>query len=620
MQRNFLHPATVLNGRKLVRRWRRDVSIRKAIPYFQASRDVLGVVFLIIIYVWSRLTAVMALPMFYDEVIYLLYAREYIADPVNNLLISAVRDGKPPLFIWGLAWFYNLFPDPLAGGRFMSVLGGALACVFIYLTGKRLHSSMAGFLATFFYIVSPIMILHNRFAFHTSWETAAGVATLYFAVALAQRPAAVYALGLAAAIILGMFIKQTALFYFGLAPMVVYVLRRRPDIMAKIKTRDAGGLRKVSLWWYNMRVPKLNQHTTQVAKYYQPLFAKTRSTTIWKLKSPQKWQSLKNWFAGSWRFVFMATAVVAGLVLALAGYVPLLTHPKGSYLSSSDTSYAFSLAEVLGLPLEVWRVTFGDTWDWYNRYYGYVYFALVTMAFGYAFLRPKKAQTELILLAWAILPIFAQLLLARYHWYPRYIVAFGPPLMLLAAIVLLRLADYLIKVSRERLKWSGAFGVFAVGVFALATVAPTWNISQALITDPINAPMSAKDRWQYVEGWPSGYGMEESISYIRELAAQNSVLLFIDQDNVTPEIYFHYRLDHLRGWIMYARTDRTNWNVRNFQGERNSYYITTVQPPKIIQPYLKEMKIFSKPGGQTSMAIYKFVPPEYKLEPPAPND
>jgi 4-amino-4-deoxy-L-arabinose transferase-like glycosyltransferase len=620
MQRNFIHPAEALNGRKLVRKWRRDISIRRAIPYFQASRNVLGILFLIIVYVWSRFTAMMALPMFYDEVIYLLYARDYLADPINNVLVSAVRDGKPPLFIWALGWFYSLFPDPLIGGRFMSVLGGGLACVFIYLTGKRLHSNTAGFLATFFYIVSPLMILHNRFAFHSAWETAAGVATLYFAVALAQRPGALYALGLGAAIALGMLLKQTALFYFGLVPLVVYIVRRRPDIMEKIKSPEIGSLRRFSLWWYNMRVPKLPKTVVPVAQNYQPLIEKTQSTTIWKLNAPKKWEKFKVWIAGSWRFVFMVTAVLAGLVLAMAGYVPLLLHPKGNYLSSSDSSYAFSLPEIIGLPLEVWRKNFAETWNWYNTYYGYVFFVLIIMAFGYALLRPKKAQAEVVLLAWAILPIFAQIILARYHWYPRYIVAFGPPLMLVAAIVLMRLSDYLIKVSRERLGWSGAFGALAVGIFAVATISPTWQISDKLINDPLNAPLSAADRWQYIEGWPSGYGMEETIKYVRDLAAQNSVLLFIDQDNVTPEIYFHYRLDHLRGWVMYARTDKTNWNVRNFQGERNSYYITTVQPPETIQPYLKLMKTFSKPGGQTSLAIYKFVPPEYKLDPPAPND
>src|SRR5436305_2114540 len=132
-QRQYVNPASVIRGRGLLQRAKHIERSRRLLPLFWAARDTLGALALIPLFFWMRLPNLMALPMFYDEAIYLQYARAYLTDPEKNLLISAEKDGKPPLFIWGLSWFWNLFGDPLLGGRFMSVIGGAIAGIFVYL-------------------------------------------------------------------------------------------------------------------------------------------------------------------------------------------------------------------------------------------------------------------------------------------------------------------------------------------------------------------------------------------------------------------------------------------------------------------------------------------------------
>jgi hypothetical protein len=84
----------------------------------------------------------------------------------------------------------------------------------------------------------------------------------------------------------------------------------------------------------------------------------------------------------------------------------------------------------------------------------------------------------------------------------------------------------------------------------------------------------------------------------------------MDQDNVTQETYYLDRLNTLKGWVFYGRTNGVNWLTRNFRGERNTYYITSIQPDEILLPYLKLSKTFPKPGGQSSISIYHFVPPD----------
>ncbi len=608
-QQHYVNPATVLDGRKQPGRIRRRLALQRAIPFFWAARDTLGIIMLIPLYFWLRLPNLLALPIFYDETIYLDYAREYMADPVRNVLISAERDGKPPLFIWGLSWFWHLFDDPLAGGRFMSVLGGGLACIFVYLIGKRLHSATAGFLASLFFILNPIMVLHNRLAVHTSWETAAGMATLYFAIAIGQQPRAVYALGLGASIGLGLLIKQNALFYFGLAPLVAFMVSRHPEVAARYREYQTDLLRRISLWWYRLRVRRLPNFGLPLARHSQQLQLERESSTLEAVTAKRKrlFRAFQN---VRWRnFLFMAVVGFVGIAIAGAVYLPLQTHPQASFLSSTDTSYALTFKEILGLPFDLWRDNISQTWEWWLTYYSIPMLVLVLASIGYAVFKPKFAQSEIVLLAWAVLPVFAQIILARQHWFTRYITAFAPPLMLLAAIAIMRLSKYVIKSNRERMGWTGISGALFGVCLSIIVIIPWLSLDDQLLNRPVEAQLSSKDRWQYIEGWPSGYGIEDSITYIKDLAAVDPLLLYLDQNNVTPELYYVTRLSPLKGWIFFGRTNGVNWLTRNFRGERNTYYLTTVTPDEMLLPYLKLVKVFPKPGGKSSIAIYHFVPP-----------
>lgn len=603
-----------MRGRAITKRIQHLKRRREAIPLFWAARDVFGVLVLIPLFLWTRLPNLLALPMFYDEAIYLEYARSYLADPQRNLLISAEKDGKPPLFIWGLAWFWNLFDDPLMSARFMSLLGGVLTAIFIYMAGRKLFSPVVGWVATFFYSLSPIFILHNRLAVHSSWETAAGAGALYFAICLGRRPRAFYALGLAAAIGLGLLLKQTAYFYFVLAPLTVFLLRRRPDIAASQRTHQSGRLHHLAHWWYKKRLPKFSAFYRPWLQSSLLFLTERQSTTFWDISAQFKLER-RQAQAVKWRgWLYSTIVAVVALALAAAFYLPLRTHPDSYLLSSTDTSYVLSPEEIIGLPFNIWQKNLAETWSWYQTYYNIPILVLALAATGYATLKAPKAQAEIVLLAWAALPVVAQIILARQHWFSRYVVAFGPPLLLLAALGLVRLCHYFIQMSRERLRWTGGFAVGIGLLLCVVCVAPLLKIDADLINNPTQAAIAPKDRWQYIEGWPSGYGIQETINYIRGLAAQDAVLLYIDQTDTSPEYYFLYYFDHLKGWIYYARTTDANWNTHNFYYERNSYYITTGEPNPILRPYLQLEKVFPKPSGQAALAVYHFVKPQNEPE------
>jgi hypothetical protein len=55
---------------------------------------------------------------------------------------------------------------------------------------------------------------------------------------------------------------------------------------------------------------------------------------------------------------------------------------------------------------------------------------------------------------------------------------------------------------------------FAAGLLILVFV-PALRFDLALWTDPTRAPFPALDRFQYVTGWPSGYGSRDSVAFLR---------------------------------------------------------------------------------------------------------
>ena len=96
-------------------------------------------------------------------------------------------------------------------------------------------------------------------------------------------------------------------------------------------------------------------------------------------------------------------------------------------------------------------------------------------------------------------------------WYPRYLLLTTVPLLPLAALGFVAVARL---VLRHAPRGRVMAGVLVASLFA-AVVAPALRFDRALWTDPAQAPFPTLDRFQYVTGWPSGYGSRESVEFLR---------------------------------------------------------------------------------------------------------
>jgi hypothetical protein len=124
----------------------------------------------------------------------------------------------------------------------------------------------------------------------------------------------------------------------------------------------------------------------------------------------------------------------------------------------------------------------------------------------------KRRGPELLLAAASLVPV-AVFVSLSFYWYPRYVLFATIPFLVLGARVFVQLA-------RRAAAYAGRPPVWLAALLTAALV-PAIRFDAALLGDPAKAPLPRLERFQYVDGFSSGYGCPEAVAWLRgELAAQ----------------------------------------------------------------------------------------------------
>ncbi|MBN1288987.1 MAG: glycosyltransferase family 39 protein [Actinobacteria bacterium] len=129
----------------------------------------------------------------------------------------------------------------------------------------------------------------------------------------------------------------------------------------------------------------------------------------------------------------------------------------------------------------------------------------------------RRYKHVYFLSAWLLIVWIVESLVAK-HWMfdrilPRFFLVIVPPVLILASIMLCDLLDW-IKTLKTR---TGTGGVLLVSVTAVLVLVSFPVYSSALIIfNPSHAPLPETVRYQYITGWPSGWGMEEIAGFLDE--------------------------------------------------------------------------------------------------------
>lgn len=146
--------------------------------------------FLLVSFLFTRLTNIMSLPIFTDEAIYTRWAQ--IARFDSEWRFISLTDGKQPSFVWANIIMMKFIEDPLLAGRIVSVAAGFVTVIGLYFlsyelfsksSGKRLIALITSALAVFF----PFLIVYDRLAIYESLTAAFFIWALYFQIILVRR-------------------------------------------------------------------------------------------------------------------------------------------------------------------------------------------------------------------------------------------------------------------------------------------------------------------------------------------------------------------------------------------------------------------------------------------------
>jgi hypothetical protein len=329
---------------------------------------------------------------------------------------------------------------------------------------------------------------------------------------------------------------------------------------------------------------------------------------LWAAFSPEELRARRRF---AWWFV-------AGLVLPV---IPFTKYVIESIVRSNVFANQFLVKtqsgeqHVLAKNLRLIR-------QWFDAFNSPAFADVCGIAILFSVLRPRR-------LAWALLAgtLFSVLAhaAALKLMYSRYFVPTMLPLVMFVAVVI---ADWW---GRSRRGYVSAVAELILAFFLVISFTNAVIFDWKLQADPLKATLSADDRYQYLNGWPSGTGVPETSAFLRKFAAGHGKTLVAaatygmpfgrhgqwafpftlrgaDSIDILPFDVFS-REDALR--LLPATVDETvlvEFEPPRYGLAPSLRYLITPQPELVFN--------FVRPGGFDGFEIYRLSPRTFvKLQP-----
>jgi hypothetical protein len=197
---------------------------------------------------------------------------------------------------------------------------------------------------------------------------------------------------------------------------------------------------------------------------------------------------------------------------------------------------------------------------------------------------------------------------------PRYFLVTVGPLMISAAWTIERLAEALACRARglagtSTILFSWRLTQLRLCVCVPVLVAlsfPAVRFDYYILSRPSDAPLPAKDRFQYIGGWPAGYGVPEVVQYLRQQVNREHVRVITHWRSGIP-------LDAL--YMYFNGNERITIVPQNLDGpvgpstcrEGGLVVVNTPQDigPSSLNPAIELLAKYHKPGGSSVIELYR---------------
>lgn len=213
--------------------------------------------------------------------------------------------------------------------------------------------------------------------------------------------------------------------------------------------------------------------------------------------------------------LWLAGAVFFGLVI----FISLKLHPAFSQLFGRGSDFLFPWQEVI--LNRTWQQTV-VSWPTYLNYFAsYLTWSLLVLNLIGLFASNKKLKRHQQVLILSALIFTGPIALLGRVVYPRYYLPISIFLTAGGALSLQVLIDHCLQVKLKIWKKIGLALVIALLVSNI--VSQAGQFIYAALTNPAKLPLVSADQEQYLHKWSAGYGVKPSVTYVQQLAQDQSV-------------------------------------------------------------------------------------------------
>lgn len=293
-----------------------------------------------------------------------------------------------------------------------------------------------------------------------------------------------------------------------------------------------------------------------------------------------------------WLFFSAVTFVCAQII-----YNSLRLSPYFYLISRKNLEFIRPASEILNKPFAHFSSNIATIFGWFLSYLTLP--LLVTFLLGLAYYLFKKNLKIFLLFIYISFPMIVEGMINKVL-YPRFSLFYFPFMIIVTAFIIFSLTGLKIK-SQKYLKL----------LIALIFVYPIVN-SLLLITAPTNAKIASSDSDQYLNSWPAGYGVSETVKLIKHAKLQKPVyvategtfgllpyalqIYFYGENNVAIEGFWPVDPQNIPNQVL----DNTKENL--------VYFVFNENQTEIINPRLKLLEKYQKGKGFSFLRIYEVIP------------
>lgn len=317
------------------------------------------------------------------------------------------------------------------------------------------------------------------------------------------------------------------------------------------------------------------------------LFLIPSALIIFDFKNKKTKTRFFKWIYLSAISVFIAQVIYNSLRLSPYFYI----------IAQKNSQFIRSFSEVLQKPFLFLTSNSATITSWLTSYLGIP--LVILFVLGTAYFIYKGEKRVLILLLYILFPFSAEIIFNDVL-YPRFVLFYFPYIIIILSLALVHL--FTIKNKFQRFIKYGLILIFAFPIFN----------SILLLTNPVKATIANSDAGQYLNDWPAGFGVPETVELIKKAQLNGPVYVGTEGTfGLLPyalNVYFfgQQNVQILGFWPV----DSQNLPQPVLDAANNvkTYFVFNENQKEINNERLKLVAKFQKGSGKSFMRVYEVEP------------